>query len=381
MNYRIIFLLVLLSAMFIGGCKHQPATPVTMQHFDQDLDRLVSDVADSIRNRPEDIAPFSIVSKNALDGKPYTRLDEMVCSRLAKHFSESKERIALSRENWFELNAGRKISVKGHPASRHRFIDSMVLYMVDIETEPVFNRVNIIVTAKDRHLNTLPGIKGKIRLNVEKQGPAFVLTSQNAQSNPYPVGLEGNPFHSVEAMAFSLASELSFAAQRGLKTQRFHAKDDEIQVVLCTPKTLNAQNDFSRTVVQELQQALVTIDGITCAVSQMDFAPIRAQMDFYQNNPAVFEKEFEKFKPGSVILMAETRQNHHLHQVALRAVWRVSPLKDTKGLFIPENSTGTYLSGFTSRAWFKGRIPVTGQHHVDPQPAKKYTRAPAMGFD
>jgi len=68
----------------------------------------------------------------------------------------------------------------------------------------------------------------------------------------------------------------------------------------------------------------------------------------------------EKFKPGSVLLMAETKSQGYngMKHVALRAVWRVTPLKDKDGAFVPQNKSGTYVSGFTSRAWFRGEIPV-----------------------
>ena len=144
---------------------------------------------------------------------------------------------------------------------------------------------------------------------------------------------------------------------------------------------------FKNALIQELQQALVSMDDMTCAVSQEDFGPVFNQVDFYKRNNDLFEMDNEKFKPGSVLLMAETKSGKFtgMKHVALRAVWRVTPLKDKDGAFVPQNKSGTYVSGFTSRAWFRGEIPIVLKKKVyksqDVENKKEKEKASDKGFD
>ena len=142
---------------------------------------------------------------------------------------------------------------------------------------------------------------------------------------------------------------------------------------------------FKNALIQELQQALVSMDDMTCAVSQEDFGPVFNQVDFYKRNDDLFEVDNEKFKPGSVLLMAETKSQGYngMKHVALRAVFRVTPLKDKDGVFIPQNTAGTYVSGFTSRAWFKGEIPIVlkKKAYTSQDEKKKKEKSSDKGFD
>lgn len=378
---KLIFMLILLSLVVLVGCSQHSAKPGTADTFDRELDRLVSDIIESCGNSLADLSPFSVVSANAVNGRPYTGLDDIICSKLSQKLAGSRETVTLSRENWFELKTFQTISFKGHPVSRERLIRDVVVFIVSVEPEPVFNRVRVSVFARNRQMNTIPGIKAAVNLAYFDESPAFVLYHQKSESKPYPRGLEQHPYHSIEEMVYSMASELSHAARSSLRSSGVTAKNEELRIVLCTRDIAGHDGGFRQAVTRELQQAMVAIGGITTAVSRKDMGPVFAQMNFYKQNVSVFEQEFEKFTPGTVILLVETQQSGNRYQAALRAVWRVSPLEDTNGNFIVENRSGVYLSGFTSRAWFKGAVPRQLSFRKIPGRVKTYIREPAMGFD
>jgi len=377
---KVVLSIFLLLILFCFGCQKSTLKPQLRSEFDRNIDKLVLQTVESCRAKLAEIAPAAIVSGNALNDKSYTRLDELISQRLMQKLSSDREVIELSRENWFEFKESRPLSFKGHSSARYDLMENIVVFIVDIEPDSIFDQIKVSITAKDSKSRPIPGVQGQAKFKYFKDSPGTILLNTAANSNPMPQGLKENPYNSMEQMSYSLASELSYALERGVKTGEYKASDQEIQVVLCSKNFTGRNPLFQQALIQELQQALVSMDGMTCAVSRDDFAPIFSQMDFYKRNDHVFEGDVEKLKPGSVLLMAETKTSDNKDQVALRAVWRVTPLKDKTGAFIPDNSAGTYVSGFTSRAWFEGSVPkVSSPQYYEPQ--KEDKKSSDKGFD
>lgn len=377
---KLILLTLSLLLLFGFGCQKNTVRPQLKTKFDRNLDELVGQTVENCRAKLAEIAPAAVVSGNAFNNKPYTRLDELISQRLTDKLSSDREIIELSRENWFEFKESRPLSFKGHSSAHYDLMENIVVFVIDVEPEPVFDQIKVSITAKDSKSRPIPGVKGQTMLEYFKDSPGTILLNTVANSNPLPDGLKENPYNSMEQMSYSLASELSYAIERGVKAGVYKASDEEIQVVLCSKNFSGGNPMFKQALIRELQQSLVSMDGMTCAVSRDDFAPIFNQMDFYKRNDHIFESDNEKLKPGSVLLMAETKNNGNKNQVALRAVWRVTPLKDKNGAFIPDNSSGTYVSGFTSRAWFEGTIPnVLNPQYYEPE--KEGKKSSDKGFD
>ncbi len=369
---------ILLLLLIFTGCGRHVVKPQLKSEFDQKLDRLVLGTLAGCRTSDSQIAPAAIVSKAVLEGKQYSRLDEMIVQRLETRLAENREIIDLSRENWFELRESKPFSLNGHPLAHADLFDGFIVFIVDVEPDEVFERIMVSITAKDAASRKIPGVKGQTTLKYDEGSPGTLLLKASAKFNPLPSGLKENPYGSMEQLCYSLASELSAALKRGINSGKYIASDEEIQVVLCSNSFKSTDPMFKTALMQTLQQALVSMDGMTCAVSREDIGPVFEQIDFYNTNDHLFEKDNEKFKPGSVLLMAQTRSFPHtgMKQVALRAVWRVSPLTDKDGAFVPENMSGTYVSGFTSRAWFDGEIPLVLKNKASfPQ------QMPDQGFD
>jgi hypothetical protein len=325
---KLVSLIILLLLLFGFGCQKNTIRPHLKSEFDRNIDGLVLETVESCRTKLAEIAPAVVISGNAFNGKAYTRLDELIGQRLREKLSSDREVVELSRENWFEFKESRPLSFKGHSSAHYDLMENVVVFIIDIEPEPVFDQIKVSITAKDSKLRPIPGIQGQTMLEYFKDSPGTILLNTAVHSNPLPEGLKENPYSSMEQMSYSLASELSYALERGGKTGQYKASDDEIQVVLCAKNFSGSSPGFTQALIQELQQALVSMDGMTCAVSRDDFTPIFSQMDFYKRNDHIFEVDNEKLKPGSVILMAETKNSGNKNQVALRAVWRVTPLQD-----------------------------------------------------
>ncbi|MCP3872057.1 MAG: hypothetical protein GY699_02740 [Desulfobacteraceae bacterium] len=376
----LLFFIVLSGA----GCQKNTISPHKKSKFERNIDTLIADTVGSCRATLAQIAPAAVISGNVLNGKPYTGLDELIRQRLIDKLSENREIIELSRENWFEIRESRPITFKGHSSSHADLVEHMVVFIIDVQPMAVFDQVTVSIKVKNSMARPIPGIKGQVKLNNDKNSPAAVLLKTIALENPLPKGLENHPYTSMEQIAYSLASELSYEFERGARTGTIRAMDEEIQVVLCSNNFLSPDPWFKQALIKEFQQALVAMDGVTSAVSRDDFSTIFSQMDFYRRNDQIFEMDNEKLKPGSVLLMTETKKVRDKHQVALRAVWRVTPLKDTYGNFIPNNTAGTYVSGFTSRAWFKGEIPAVSSSGyiikgIETKPP--HPQYPDKGFD
>lgn len=380
-NSKKLVLLSLLFLMLSGfGCQKSTLRPQLKTKFERNVNELILDTVESCRGKLVEIAPAAIVSKNALNGKSYTRLDELISQRLKEKLSSDREIIELSRENWFEFREARPLSFKGHSQAHSDLMENIVVFIIDVAPEPLFDQIKVTITAKDSKSRPIPGIQGQTQLESFEDSPGTILLNTATSSNPLPAGLKENPYNGLEQMSYSLASELSFALEKGVKTGSFKASDEDIQVVLCSKNFSGTNINFQQAMMQELQQALASMDGMTCAVSQDDFASVFRQMDFYNKNDHIFEIDNEKLKPGSVLLMARTKTIGSKNHAALRAVWRVTPLKDKAGNFIPDSNAGTYVSGFTSRAWFQGVVPkVSNPQHYEPE--KENKKSSDKGFD
>lgn len=359
---RTLGLLMLVCLAFTGtGCKKSAMPASDKSRFDRQVNELVSDILESSQYKLLDIAPVAVVSQGALDGKPVSRLEEVVVQRLSRRLSGQREVITLSRDNWFELRESRPLSMRGHPPDRRIAVEHMVLFVVSVKNDPVFKRIRVGITARDARSRMIPGVAAGMTFEDEPDEPAAVLLKHPAQDSQVPRGLKENPFRSLEQLSYNMATALSDAlARSGAK----HS-DNGFRVVLAGSG--RGEPLFRQALIQELQQALVSAGGMTVTVNRTDFGTVASQADFYQRQPDWFETDHEPFSTGSVLLMASVARDttDGSRKVALRAVWRVSPLLDRQGGLMLDTVAGNYVPDFTSQAWFKGLVAAPGTVHVD----------------
>ncbi|MCG8617591.1 MAG: hypothetical protein MI802_15340 [Desulfobacterales bacterium] len=340
------------------GCR-DGATPVTdTTELDEMVTVLVLDTLDACRGRLPDIAPAAVVPVSLMEGKPYSRLEEIIVDRLSQKIAQDREVVELSRENWFELRESQPLSMKGHHPDNARLVNTLTVFMVSVVAEPLMNRISASIRVADSSGRLLPGIQERLTFTHHPGAAARVLMNHPALDITAPEGLRENPFHTLEGLSYSMVAELGYALERGLRAADAEAGRKDIQVVLTPGKTAHADQGFTRALMGELQQAVVSAAGLEASVSRGDAGVLFDQDAFYSRNAGLFETDQELFRPGTVILMADIRRDPGTpaRKVSLRALWRVTPLKDAFGEVVTGNAAGTYISEFTSRAWFAGPV-------------------------
>ena len=80
------------------------------QMLDQRIESLLNDLLSDQHLTAGETAPAAVVPGSALTGEYFSRLEELVCERLTVRLRETHDIFPLSRQNWFELRAGRPLT-------------------------------------------------------------------------------------------------------------------------------------------------------------------------------------------------------------------------------------------------------------------------------
>ena len=352
-TFILVGLLGLLAAC--AGAPVNQAPTTAEQMLDQRIETLLDDLLSDQHLTAGETAPATVVPGSALNGEYFSRLEELVCERLATRLRETHTIFSLSRQNWFELRAGRPLTFQDQPPDRRQLLQAAVIYKVEITADTVLDRINATISAGSTNGRSLPGVIASGPLGFGKESLARRLYYAAANRNPYPEGLEERPYVSLDRLAYSLTSELAEAYRNGLKVGGQKVADHEIKVLLYTTSK-GLATGLTEEVQASLQQALIGQKGFTCVVSRQDFGPALNQIDFYKWHAKTFKAiDLPTFEPGTVLLMAEISRprSGSLFSVALRAIWRTDPLEDRQGNLVEETAGGTYVSGFTAKAYFR----------------------------
>ena len=354
------FLLLASLALLLTACAGM--TPVDYaptqaeRMIDQRIDLLLDNLLADQRFSSSEMAPAAIVPGSAMQGEYFSRLEELLCERLETRLRESHDIFKLSRQNWFELRAGHALSFQNQPLDRRQRLRSAIIYQVEIAADTVLDRVNATITARSADGQGLTGVVASSPLGFGQESLARQLHHAAANRNPFPEGLEERPYSSLDRLAYSLTSELSEAYRNGLRVGGQKVADHEVKVLLYTASS-HYPTGLTQEIQNALQQALISRQGFTCVVSRQDFGPALQQVDFYQWHSQLFKPvELPQFEPGTVLLMVDINQplKRGTLSLAMRAIWRTDPLEDQDGNLIKEDGSGTYVSGFTAKAYFEG---------------------------
>ncbi|MCD6292654.1 MAG: hypothetical protein J7M09_04255 [Deltaproteobacteria bacterium] len=324
--------------------------------LDQRVDLLLDNLLSDQHFTSSEMAPAAIVPGSAMQGEYFSRLEELLCERLETRLRESHNIFKLSRQNWFELRAGHALSFQNQPLDRRQRLRAAIIYQVEITADTVLDRVNATITARYADGQALTGVVASGPIGFGQDSLARQLYYAAANRNPFPEGLEERPYSSLDRLAYSLTSELSEAYRNGLRVGGQNVADREVKVLLYTASS-HYPTGLTQEIQSALQQALISQQGFTCVVSRQDFGPALQQVDFYQWHSQLFKPvELPQFEPGTVLLMVDISQplKPGTLSLAMRAIWRTDPLEDQNGNLINEDASGTYVSGFTAKAYFAG---------------------------
>jgi hypothetical protein len=341
----------------LAGCAGAPVTNSDQEPFEEKLNALISDAISGQARTPYEMAPAGVMSGSLKSGRRFSRLEELVMERLTFELRKQNDFHSLSRQNWFEYREGRPLTFTDQPAARQRLLRNLVVYEVGVSPDNVLNQIQVQIIGTDADGRAIPGLVAEATFDSGPESVAHRLYADQPSASPFPEGLEERPYTSLDRLAFSLASELADACRNGMSAGEEVAAGEEIRVVLYAAALSGGVSRGLVEAIQDaLQQAIVGNRGFTCAVGRKDFGPAFDQIDFYHRNRTVFEMEESFFTAGTVLLMSNIFKSRHDDAVgvALRAVWRVSPLETAAGNLIPTNVAGTYLSGFTAKGYLAG---------------------------
>ncbi|MCG8684417.1 MAG: hypothetical protein MI892_06055 [Desulfobacterales bacterium] len=355
------YLWVALGIIFLNlGCKASAGPVSNISTLERKVDDLVMETLDASQYKMADIAPAAVVSQSLLDGRSYTGLDDLVVRRLSDRLALDRELVSLSRENWMELGLSHPLSLDGHSMDMAPLVENMVVFVVTVFPGQPSGRVHVRVQVKDATGIMIPGIDVRRTLSLIPGSPAADLYSQKVFPVPAPKGVRENPFRSLEQLGQAMVQDLVLAMNKGIMAVGHNIGETDIHVVLSSKNFKGPDARFNRALIRELHQSLASAKGMTMGISQTDFNALFNQNRFYHSRPGSFEQDYEPLRPGSVFLMVDGEKDpaSGAVKVSLRAIWRVSPFKDINGQVITDNAAGTYVSGFTSRAWFNGAVPL-----------------------
>jgi len=347
-------LLLLLTACAGTPVNYAPTQAERM--LDQRVEILLNDLLADQRFSADEMAPAAVVPGSAMQGENFSRLEEMLCERLETRLRESHDIFKLSRQNWFELRDGHALTFQNQPQDKRHRLRSAIIYQIEITADTVLDRINGTITAQNADGQHLAGVIASGPLGFGQESLARRLYYAAANRNPFPEGLEERPYASLDRLAYSLASELHETYNNGLHVGGQKVADREVKVLLYTTSQ-HHPTGLALEIQDALQQALISQRGFTCVVSKQDLAPALRQIDFYKWHSQIFKPvDLPNFEPGTVLLMADIGQlfKNNTLSLAMRAIWRSDPLEDQQGNLINESGGGTYVAGFTAKAYFDG---------------------------
>lgn len=343
-----------------------------IERIEANIDQLIDDLFSNHRFSPGELSPVAVMPGSLRAGNGFTRLEELVMERLSIRLHQDNDVYSLSRQNWFEFREGRPLTFQNGGSAPQKSLRNLSIYEVAISADRILEKLTVCITASDVNGRMLPGAVSGTTLDYDPDSPAYMLYRSAPLTNPFPEGLEENPYTSIDRLTFSLASELADTYRSGISAAGKFPADQEVRVMLyAKPSYPGGADSLVMSIQDSLQQAVVSNRGFTCSVSKEDFGPAFQQIDFYEQHYHNFDLDDSRFSPGTVLLMAENFQHRDGDKigVALRAIWRVSPLETRTGELIPTNVAGTYISGFTAKAY----LSLDG---TERRSAKYYKRSP-----
>jgi len=353
-----VLITIILFSFILAGCAGQTVQKAEMtpeRRFEMNMNRLVEDVDALNTNTPMELAPVTVMPGSIKKGQAINRLEEYVMDQLQLRLRIQHDMYALTRQNWFEYREGEPLGFKHRSMSLRGIPDDLVIYEVGASIDEVLKKIKVHIVATDLAGNAIPGVVAEADFDYHPGAPAHGLYHTRSNKNLFPEGLEERPYQSIDRLTYSLSTELTEAYRYGLTAGDQTPKNNEVRVALYINPPGDVSPGMVRWIQDSLQQSIVMRRGFTCAVSRKDFGHFFRQIDFYKKHKKLFQLEESPLAAGTVLMMVDIFKHPEADKVgvAIRAVWRVNPLESKEDKIIKTNVAGTYLSGFTAKAYLK----------------------------
>jgi len=353
-----VLITIILFSFILAGCAGQTVQNAGMtpeQQFEMNMNRLVEDVDALNTNTPTELAPVAVMPGSIKKGQAINRLEEYAMDQLQLRQRKLHDMYVLTRQNWFEYREGQPLGINHRSMSLRSIHDYLVIYEVGASIDEVLKKIKIHIVATDLAGNAIPGVVAETDFDFYPEAPAHRLYHARSLKNLFPEGLEERPYKSIDRLTYSISSELMEAYWNGLTAGDQTPKDSEVRIALYMNPPANVSPGMVRWIQDSLQQSIVSRRGFTCAVSRKDFGHFFRQIDFYKKHQRFFQLEESPLAAGTVLMMVDILRHPDKDKVgvAVRAVWRVNPLESKDDKIIKTNVAGTYLSGFTAKAYLK----------------------------
>jgi hypothetical protein len=353
-----VLIAITLFGFILAGCAGQTVQKAELtseRQFEMNMKRLVEDVDALKSNTPMELVPVVVMPGSIKTGLSINRLEEYVMDQLQLRLRKQHDIYTLTRQNWFEYRESEPLGFNHHSKPLRDTPDYLVIYEVGASIDEVLKKIKVHIVATDLAGNAIPGVVAEADFDFYSGAPAHGLYHTRSTKNLFPEGLEERPYQSIDRLAYSLSTELTEAYRYGLTAGDQTPNHNEVRVALYVNPPENVSPSTVRWIQDSLQHSIVSRRGFTCAVSRKDFAHFFRQIDFYKMHKKLFQLEESPLAAGTVLMMVDIFKHPEADKVgvALRAVWRVNPLESNEDKIIKANVAGTYLSGFTAKAYLK----------------------------
>lgn len=345
-----IYLLACLAAFFVSyGCAPLPSVDVSkdVREFEAGLENLFVQLAHRAQGL-DGVLPVVVMPGSYRRAGASSRLEERIITWLETKLAEKTEVVRIrERDMWHSFREGSPLRFEGDR-------QLLQVFQVIVEEDLPLDRITVRIEVSDAEGRRLPGLVATTAFSAS-HGTAACLQRLPGRYTTLPLGLAETPFPTVESMVQSLSMELSREYRKFIQVEGRRPDDDEVRLFLLSEPKRGIGSPLEEEVLGSLQQALVENGQFNVDANERDLARIYQVEEIYRRQKKI-EMEEQSLEAGTVIVVVDFsfQEDKGTLAVALRALWRVSPLLDEDGSFFIANQSGRYIGGFAAKAFARG---------------------------
>ena len=393
--------LIVLSAMFLlfsTGCAGKQVVQSPYRNsesggfIEERIESLADKLVDTLRNRDFASSNLAIIEESAIGRQEVSQFGTFVIDRLKKRLTEKNFSIVdMKGVQWGNILKNRPIEIPENECGQKETPE--IILLLNVKDYGQNSRIYVSVTAKRADSNRF--VEGLIVEEQFRKTERIVGWLSDVEEVSLPFGTQENPFKSIDDAAEYLANAICCPYRAmvsgGVIGERKIDPEQVSIVVMAVNASTQKTGDFERLVTKKLKTSLIKTCNVKNAVDLSDYALLDKQLAFYEDE-GTFKLDYmsgnrERFKPGSVLLIAET----YFHEdakadIMLRAVWLKKEAETVSGGMM--RAGGEYLPGFAANAYVRyvssntGKVkPFVEKRNPDRRTYKEIIMPDDKGFD